>query len=122
MATLDTGGVLSALTGRLLVQGGFSKLHETLETLAGYSVWTHQIGTVINDVAPRYLAANADLNRLVESIKVAFDSDGVGCGLAAAGEAIKSIGPTIEIDLIDCNDTENCPVESLFTMLDKGDK
>lgn len=121
MATLDTGGVLSALTGRLLIEGGFSKLHETLETLAGYSVWTHQIGTVINDIAPRYMAANECLCGWVVAIKNVFDVN-VERGLFVAGEAIKSIGPTIEIDLIDCNDTKKCPVESLFAMLDKGDK
>lgn len=47
--TFSLGAVLGATTGKLL--GDFGELHELIEYVCGYSVWTHQLPRIMDPVA-----------------------------------------------------------------------
>lgn len=99
VASLDTGGVLGAFSGFLVVDGGFSAIHETIEKLAGVPVWTHQLGRVMEELSARYLPLNPQIADAVKAIETSFAASKES-GLKKAAELIEAFGPTIEIEIL----------------------
>lgn len=58
---LDSLGVAGITTGVLLVEGGFSHIHEAMEWVMGHPVWTHELPGVWDEAKARVLKQIPDM-------------------------------------------------------------
>ncbi len=62
--------VLGVTTGYLLVESGFSRIHELIEHLCGCSVFTHQLPSVASFCKASVIAQFPQLNPEIDSLGV----------------------------------------------------
>ena len=116
----ETRAVLGAFTDYCLEDGGFSKIHNVIESLAGIPVFTHQIGRVSQELRMRYLPVNEFLRDTVETIQKMFlddSSEKKRMALAAVNLMVSAIGPTMDIEILSPIELIN-PVDELAEKVD----
>lgn len=97
--------ILSAISGYLLTNRGFDRVHELIEWVVGESVFTHQIPYVASSVQaalvkqfPDFdLAANTSLASDIEIIVGAFNSNDVHAAAVLGVELEKRYGKRFEV-------------------------
>lgn len=124
---LNTVAALGAISGILLKEGGFHEIHEAIEKLCGYPVWTHQLPRVFNDIKakfadhPVYSPIVAEIKQAAEMLPDEPTPADRNAFFASIDAIVKRIGPTMDVEMLEADDTEKIhPMDGIRDVVNKN--